>query len=122
MHEFALCESLLAILLREMEGRGLGSARLVKARVAVGRLRQVVPEAFEAAYAALTRGTPAAGSVLKIRFIPIRLKCRDCGAESAVENWTFECPGCASVNVEVVNGRELHLESIEVDETPAGSS
>ena len=113
MHEFSICESLVEGLVAEMKKINPPPQRLLRTRVVVGGLRQVVPEYLQEAYEILTRDTPAAGSVLEIRSAPIVGKCRDCGWQGDVENVLFECGACGSYKIELVGGTELYIESID---------
>lgn len=122
MHEFAICESLVEALLAEMGKLRPPPRRLVKARVVVGVLRQVVPEYLREAYALLTHDTAAAGSALEIRVQPLVGRCRSCGWEGGLSPSDILCASCGKGDLEIVAGRELYLESLEVefaDETAA---
>ncbi len=118
MHEISICESLLKTALAEL-GRQAPGARLLKVRVAVGALRQVVPESLHFAYEALSAGTRAAGSKLEILPIPVAARCRRCGWEGAIEGRLFYCGACRAAEIEIVRGKELYLESLEIDDDGA---
>jgi hydrogenase nickel incorporation protein HypA/HybF len=89
--------------------------RLVKTRVVVGALRQVVPEHLRFAYETLSRGTVAEGSTLEIQMVPIVGRCEDCGREGLMPRAQFQCDACGSNRAAVVGGRELYVESLEVE-------
>lgn len=114
MHELSICEGLLKAVLSELGRQGPG-ARLVKVRIAVGGLRQVVPESLTFAYEALSESTPAAGSALEIVAIPVTARCRKCAWEGRIEQRLFNCGACRSPDVETLTGKELYLESMEID-------
>jgi hydrogenase nickel incorporation protein HypA/HybF len=116
MHEFSICQSLVDGLLAEMARIDPPPTKLVKTRVVVGGLRQIVPEYLREAYQVLTKETPAEGSVLEVRSTPIVGKCLDCGWEGELEEPFFVCGGCDSCRGEIVGGKELYLESLEVEQ------
>lgn len=90
MHELSICEGLLKAALSEL-GRQSPGAKIVKVRVAVGALRQVVPESLTFAYETLSENTRAAGSTLEIVDIPVTARCRKCGWEGKIEQRLFYC-------------------------------
>lgn len=114
MHELSICEGLLKTALAEL-GRQDPGARLLKVRVAVGALRQVVPESLTFAYEALSAGTRAEGSTLEIVQVPITARCRKCAWEGKIEGRLFYCGACRAPDVELLTGKELYLESMEID-------
>jgi hydrogenase nickel incorporation protein HypA/HybF len=61
VHELALTESIVTMI----ESR-LGTARVVRVRLEVGRLTAVLPEALRFAFVACTEGTPLEGAKLEI--------------------------------------------------------
>jgi len=116
MHEFSICEQLLRIVLEEWERLTPRPRRLAAVRIAVGRLQQIVPETMQSAFETLARGTPAEGARLELRHVPVRVRCSECGAEREVIPPDFACPACGSVRVTIVAGRDLSIESLEVED------
>ena len=114
MHEFAICEQLVATVLEELS-RLTPPRKLVCVRIAVGGMQQVVPESMEMAFEVLTQDTPAAGAKLEMRRVPVVVDCRACGWHGEVKSSLIRCGGCQSGNVQVVSGKELFLESLEVE-------
>ncbi|MBN1595106.1 hydrogenase maturation nickel metallochaperone HypA [candidate division FCPU426 bacterium] len=115
MHEFSLCQGLVESILEEMSRLQPPPRRLLAARVVIGRLRQVVPDYMQWAYAVLVKDTAAAGSELLVRTTPVRAKCPDCGWEGELALTFFACPVCSSAGIEIVNGLELYLENLEIE-------
>ena len=114
MHEFAICEQVVATVLEEL-ARMTPPRKLVCVRIAVGGMQQVVPESMEMAFDALTQDTAAAGARLEMRRTPVIIDCRDCHWHGEVRPNLIRCPACASGNVQVVSGKEMFLESLEVE-------
>jgi hydrogenase nickel incorporation protein HypA/HybF len=109
MHELALTGSIVASI-RER----LGDARVVRVRLAVGRLTAVMPDAMRFAFEACTEGTALAGARLEIEEVPARGRCHGCGRESALDGVVALC-SCGSADVEVLAGRELLIREVEVE-------
>ena len=78
-------------------------------------MRQIVPEYLTGAYEMVVKDTPAEGSELHIREVPVSAKCRDCGWTGDVREMTFACAKCSSPALELTGGMELYLESLEVE-------
>lgn len=90
-------------------------ARLVRARIVAGRLHQLVPANLTLAYKVLTKETPAAGSALHIRHVPITFECRRCHWRGEIRGALFACGQCQAGDIEITGGKELYLDSIEVE-------
>ena len=116
MHEFSICEKLVQAVLVELDRTRPRPKRLLKARVVVGRLQQIVPDSLQLAYEILTRETAAEGSALELDEVPIKCECRQCGWEGEINDRLFLCHDCGSAEVNVVAGNELYLESLEIEE------
>jgi len=116
MHEFSIGQSIVQTVLAELAGRNLPPGGLRSVRIAVGAMHQIVPDTLLFAYESLVQDTPAAGSRLVIRPVPVTARCKACGWQGAIEVPLFLCRACQSGEIELITGMELHLESLEVDE------
>ncbi len=115
MHELSIAEALLEQIEGELQARQLtGVVRRVE--VAVGRFAGVVPDALRFAFEVLIAETPLQGTRLEIRVVDPTCSCKRCAAKMFVQEWPLECPQCCSPEIEVVGGRELLLEAIEIDD------
>lgn len=115
MHEFSICEGIIAGALSELEQSGHGHGHITKTRIRIGDLHAVVFETLTFAYDTLARGTPLEGSVLEIERVPVSVSCSDCHAKGGIALPVFRCPSCGSANISVETGKELYIESLEVD-------
>ncbi len=111
MHEFSIASAIVDTAVRHAAGR-----RVTLVTVRCGRLRQVVPDSLEFAFAILSRETLCDGARLEQEVVPARLRCGACGDEFEIELPVFRCASCASADVAVLTGEELEVESIEVSE------
>ncbi len=115
MHEFSICEGIVSNVEKELEKIDNGPFNLLKTRIVVGEMHQIVPDTLVFAYEVLTRDTRMKGSVLEISLLPVTCRCNECSWEGNIEQPFFLCGGCNSGNVEIINGKELYIESLEVD-------
>ena len=113
MHELTLAQNIVSIVVEK--ARDAGSSRVRSVRLRVGHLAGVVPESMRFCFDICARGTLAEGATLEIERVPVVIRCRDCGVDSAAEDYQFLCPTCGSSNVEMVSGRELQVDEMEVE-------
>jgi hydrogenase nickel incorporation protein HypA/HybF len=108
LHELGLCSSIV-----EAIERRAGERPVARVRVRVGRLHHVHPEAFDQSFAVAAMGTVAEDADAELVLLPVRARCADCQARWECEEIPLACPDCASVDIELLGGDELVLESIE---------
>lgn len=114
MHEMALMAGIFDIIAKYT--CDLGEAKKVtKVSLIVGELTNALPDALQAAFSVYSQGTNVEGAILDIKEIPLICDCHDCGWQGKIEKYFFVCPKCTSGSLEVVSGRELRVESLEVD-------
>ncbi len=115
MHELSIAEALIEQVGRELKRAGQPGP-VVRLELAVGRLSGVHADALRFAFDLLAPGTLVEGAEVSISEPPARCCCRTCGAETEIDELVFCCPCCESDQVTIEGGRELLLESIEVEE------
>jgi hydrogenase nickel incorporation protein HypA/HybF len=113
MHELALTESIVEILVEEACKQGFGRVRVV--RLEVGAMAHVAPEALRFCFDAVSRGTVAEGATLDIVHIGGEGRCLDCGKTVALDERFGPCPGCGGRHVQMTSGDELRIQELEVD-------
>lgn len=115
MHELAVTESLLQVVLRHANEGGAG--KVVSISVKIGGLSDLVNEWVQRYFDHLSRGTIAEGAQIKIERIPTTFRCDRCGHVFPADPRTREaiqCPLCSSAEVTLATGRECFVEQIEV--------
>ncbi len=113
MHELSLIASVFDVL--EENARAHGAVRVTKVVLKVGRMSGVVPDLLESAFDIYKKGTLAEAARLEIVVVPVKVRCPDCGGVDVREDADFSCAACASRRVEIVEGRELVVEKIELE-------
>jgi hydrogenase nickel incorporation protein HypA/HybF len=121
MHEMSIADALLQGVLDAAAKSRL--VRVQEVMLDVGKVRLVVPEALELAWTIVSEGTVAAGSLLRIREVPIEAACRRCGRVYPADVDNYLCPGCGQADVEIVAGDDIMLTSVvgEVEEQGAAA-
>jgi hydrogenase nickel incorporation protein HypA/HybF len=89
--------------------------KVTKVTLKVGELTNALPEALEMAFEVFARESIVEGAELEILRIPIKVHCVECGQDSIVEERRFVCSNCESIAVSVTEGRELQIDSLEVE-------
>jgi hydrogenase nickel incorporation protein HypA/HybF len=96
------------------------NSRVVRIKLKVGKLTALSADSFKFCMEVITKDTPAEGAAVEIEEVPLVVKCLDCGKESKLDEPLFVCPGCGSGMVDIVSGRDLFIESIEVTDNTEG--
>jgi hydrogenase nickel incorporation protein HypA/HybF len=116
MHELAVCQQLLSQVERIAFSRDATSIdRIV---VSAGPLSGIEPHLLEQAFTVARTGTLAQHANLDVKTSPVRIKCRSCGAENSARVNKLLCESCGGWQVEVVEGAELMLMSVELSGLP----
>ena len=93
-----------------------GATRLLKVSLSVGEMTEAVETALRFAFEALTEGDPfTEGATLEVNMVRPKSKCHECGAEFEHDRFSMFCPECDGFITELIAGRELQIDSIEVD-------
>lgn len=113
MHEMGITQGILASAFEAAEGAG--ADRITEIRISVGELTEVVDFALQFAFEALTPGTMAEGATLIVNNIGARSHCNECGVDYDHDRFQMVCVECGSLNVALLQGRELRIDSIEAE-------
>lgn len=114
MHELGIMTGVLDAV--EASAKEAGADRVLVVRLSVGEMTEAIEDALVFAFEALTEGDPfTEGAELEIKMIQPRSRCLECGEEFEHDRFHMFCPKCDSFATELLAGRELQIDSIEVD-------
>lgn len=113
MHELSLIAGLFEIL--EEKARQHQAAKVLAVKLLVGRLSGAVPELLVTAFDMYKKGTLAEEAELETVPVPLKVRCRSCGAEFQVEDFVFLCPSCGGPDLDILQGTELYVEKIDLE-------
>jgi len=119
MHELSIVTSIVETVTETLAALPDSSrgARVLEVRLRVGALASVVPESLEFCYGIASEGTPLEGSRLVVQVLPVVVHCERCAQDAELDGvQSFRCPRCGELCGEIRQGRELEIESIEIDE------
>ena len=93
-----------------------GADKVLKVTLSVGEMTECIEDALAFAFEALSESEPMMdGAELVITMIKPKSRCLECGAEFEHDRFHMFCPECDSFATELLAGRELQIDSIEVD-------
>jgi hydrogenase nickel incorporation protein HypA/HybF len=115
MHEMGIALQIIEIAAGAIpQGAPAGCVRQVN--VKVGKLSAVVPESLRFCFDIASRDTVLAGARLAIEEIPVTARCNGCENNWTITEPAFSCPACGGGDIRLLSGRELDVDSIEVDD------
>lgn len=90
------------------------ASRILSIKLVVGEMTGVEKDSVIFYFGFLSKNTIAEGASLEFEYTKAQLRCRDCDIIFPKERSDFICPQCNKKVVEIVGGRELYIESMEV--------
>ena len=114
MHELGLMTSVMEAV--QASAAEAHATSVTQINLVVGEMTEVVREALDFAFEALSEGTICEGAKLEVRIVKPRSVCLDCGEEFSHDRFCRLCAKCGSAATQLVAGRELHIDSIEIME------
>jgi hydrogenase nickel incorporation protein HypA/HybF len=119
MHELAVCQALLTQV--ERAARDARAGPLLRVVVRVGPLSGVEPGLLRRAFDVARLGGIATTAELSFEDAPVRVRCLDCGAESAAAANRLLCAACGAWRTRLIEGDELVLQRLEFGGLPCAT-
>ena len=113
MHELSIVESFIQVAIDH--AKKADAERIIRINLTVGELTGVVEEAVQFYFNFLSKDTIASSAVIDFNVKKARLRCRDCGEMFYPGESNYRCPKCDSQHADIIAGKELYVESIEVE-------
>jgi len=111
MHELIIASELIEIIKDVAEKEKLKSVTSVN--IQFGKMIQIVPDIFQFAFEEAVKNTIAEGAEINMEILSVKFACKKCKLETEVKDLVFICPNCGSSDLELIQGRETIIESIE---------
>ena len=119
MHELSIASSIVETVTEAAAAHP--GTRVTSVRLRIGALAGVVEDALEFCWQIATEGTPLAGAALEVRKLPVVVHCEHCNADEELNGvQSFRCPRCGEPAADLRQGRELEIESFEIDDEAEG--
>lgn len=116
MHELTIAQNIISIVEDELKSRNC-HASVKKVIFSAGRMNAIIPESLKFGFDVLKKNSPfLMQSELEITEIPIKIRCNNCGREMDISEPMFICDKCGSIDIEILSGKDMFVESIELEE------
>ena len=115
VHELGLVQELIRLAEEELS-RANCVSKVTKVSLKVGKLSGASPEALRFAFEVVIPATKLTGANLEIIETFPLCHCHTCQHEEVSDTICFTCPKCGSSDITIEGGRDLFLESIDVEE------
>jgi hydrogenase nickel incorporation protein HypA/HybF len=114
MHELSIAMSIVELAEEEAQQRGL---QIQAVHLKLGALSGVVRDALLSCYEMACEGTSMQGSRLEIEDVPIVIFCSTCQKQRPLNSMQlFSCSECGTPSSEIVQGKEIEVVALEVQE------
>jgi hydrogenase nickel incorporation protein HypA/HybF len=112
MHESSIVESLINLVRESVPD----PSRVRRVEVRVGLLTGVSPDAMRFYFEIMRDEMLSPKAELAVALEPLRVHCESCGADQSLAETAWLCPACGAGALAFLNGDELHLSSVEVED------
>ncbi len=99
----------------EQQAQRAGARKVLAINLVVGDRASFVDDSLLFYFDMLTPGRLSEGAKLNIQRTPMRFHCTTCDRDYAPPVESFRCPDCGTVGQVTSAGRELLIESMEID-------
>jgi hydrogenase nickel incorporation protein HypA/HybF len=114
MHELSIAMCIVEAAMEEARQRNVQVAAV---HLRLGALSGVVKDALLFSWEVACQDTPLQGSRLLIEEIPVAVFCAQCNQKRVLESvQSFTCPECGSLTGDLLQGKELEVFALEVQE------
>ncbi len=113
MHEMGIALQIIDIVKASLPEDAKG-APIERINLKIGKLSAVVADSLRFCFEIAVKDTALDGAVLHIEKIPVTARCNDCRHQWTLANPVFSCPACDGGAIDVLSGRELAVDSIEI--------
>ena len=113
MHELTITQNMFDLVLEQ--ANKAGAKKVGKINLVIGEMTGVVGDCVQFYFNFISKGTPAEGATLSFTMIPPKARCRNCDKSFELKEFDWICPYCQGNSMEIIAGKELFVESIEVE-------
>lgn len=113
MHELGIMTGVMESV--EQAAKNANADKVLKISLQVGVMTEAIEDALRFAFEALSEGTMCEGAELEVNMVQPVSICLECGKEYEHDRFHMVCPECGSAFTQLIQGKEMNIESIEVD-------
>ena len=114
MHELSIAMGIVDAALEEAQKRGV---QVSAVHIRLGALSGVVKDALLFTYEVACQDTALQGSKLIVEDVPVVVFCPQCNENRTLTSMqSFACPACGAPTMNILQGKELEVFALEVEE------
>jgi len=115
MHELSIVSSVVESVTESL--KAYPGAKVLEVRLRVGALSAVFEDSLQFCWGIAIQDSELAAARLVVNRVPVTVHCGVCGEGGAIESLQhFRCPNCGAPATDVRSGRELEIESVEIED------
>ncbi|MBU1659063.1 hydrogenase/urease nickel incorporation protein HypA [bacterium] len=114
MHEYSIVQSLLDAC--EENAKVNNATKVSKVVVKIGVMSGVEPELLQSAFDTFKEKTICDSAEFVMNIQPIVVKCNKCLDKSTLQKLEYSCPACQSVDLDILDGEDMYLMQLELEE------
>ena len=113
MHEYSVVQALL----NQCEEVAVqnDATKVTKVITKIGVMSGIETHLLQTAFDTFKEGTMCDSAVFIINEQKLKLKCRECEDEYEIDEIIYKCRSCGSLSMDVVDGEEMYLMSLEME-------
>jgi len=113
MHELGITQQIVNIAIKH--GEKNNAEKITDLYLIIGELSSVIDDSVQFYWDMIAENTICEGAKLHFKRVPAIFKCQDCSIEYQLQEGELSpCPACKSSQMEIIQGNEFHLESINI--------
>ncbi len=113
MHEYSIVQALLDSC--EQHAVENDAKEVTKVVVKIGVMSGVEPHLLKEAFDTFKDKTMCENAEFVMNIQKVKIACNDCNSENELEKNEYLCPKCSSSNINVIDGEEMFLMSLELE-------
>ena len=113
MHEYSIVQALLEQCEKYVVENE--AQTVTKVVIKIGKMSGVEPHLLESAFETFKEKTVCDGAEFVMNVQPLTIKCNACERTSELQEIYYRCPECKSLDVQVVDGEDMMLMSLEME-------
>lgn len=113
MHEYSIVQSLLDSC--DDNAKANNATKVLKVVVKIGVMSGVEPDLLTTAFNTFKEKTICEDAEFVLNMQDIVVKCQSCLEESTLTKLEYVCPKCESAELEILDGEDMYLMSLEME-------
>jgi hydrogenase nickel incorporation protein HypA/HybF len=120
LHEYSIVQDLLSRCEETVKKHDV--TKVVKVITKIGVLSGVEPYLLKVAFDTFKEGTVCSDATLQIDIQKVVIECTKCKEQFTIDGIVFFCPKCGGLNTKIIDGKDMYLMSLEMEQIIEESS